>query len=304
MARQSQNAFDALPRFAAPPGGRLDDAMLAAYRDAGVLILEGFVSAGECQALRKRALELATACTSAGEGSVFSTTGEEQLDDSYFIESGDKIRCFFEAESTDASAREHPVTDRLNKMGHAMHDLDSEFSRFSRRPELAEIAGRIGLDDPVILQSMYIFKPPRIGGEVLCHQDSTYIYTEPESCTGFWFAIDDATVENGCMQFIPGAHRGPLKRRNYRVSDTALRTDTLDPSPWPEDARLPAEAESGALVLFTGRTPHMSEANRSERPRHAYTLHAIDRVCHYPPSNWLKRSPALPLTGFAAAAAN
>ena len=40
---------------------------------------------------------------------------------------------------------------------------------------------------------MYIFKQPRIGGEVVCHQDSTFLYTEPESAIGFWLAIEDQT---------------------------------------------------------------------------------------------------------------
>ncbi len=273
--------------------------MLAAYRQAGVLVLEDFVGRDECERLRAQALALVGTFDPASLTSVFSTDDEEQLDDRWFIESGDKIRVFLEAEALDADGElVRPFAESLNKMGHAMHDLDPVFDRFSRRPQLAEVARRIGLTDPVILQSMYIFKPPHIGGEVQSHQDSTYIYTEPESCTGFWFAIDDATLANGCMQFIPGAHHGPLKRRNYRISDSTLRTDTLDNSPWPEEARVPVEVTAGTLVVFTGRTPHLSAANRSDKPRHAYTLHAIDRRCHYPKNNWLQRSPELPLNGF------
>jgi phytanoyl-CoA hydroxylase len=145
---------------------------------------------------------------------------------------------------------------------------------------------------------MYIFKPPRIGGEVVCHQDSTYIHTEPESCVGFWFALEDATLENGCMQFIPGAHRMPLKQRNYRRPDGTLVTETLDDTPWPEERRVAAEAPTGTLVVFDGRAPHLSAANLSDRSRHAYTLHVIDRTCHYPTENWLQRNEDLPLRGF------
>ena len=230
---------------------------------------------------------------------MFSTTDQAQLQDSYFIESGDKIRFFLENDAFDASGKLRQSKEHsLNKMGHAMHDLDPEFDAFSRTPELAEVAMRIGLEDPVLLQSMYIFKPPRIGGEVVCHQDSTYIYTEPESCVGFWFALEDATLENGCMQFIPGAHRMPLRQRNYRRADGTLVTETLDDTPWPEERRVAAEAPAGTLVVFDGRAPHLSAANRSDRSRHAYTLHVIDRACHYPADNWLQRSEDLPLRGF------
>ncbi|MBT8107744.1 MAG: phytanoyl-CoA dioxygenase family protein [Gammaproteobacteria bacterium] len=273
--------------------------MVAAYRDTGVIILHDFVSTGKCARLKRRALELVAGFDPAEVRSVFSTTQQEQLHDSYFIDSGDKIRFFLENDAFDANGElRHSKEHSLNKMGHAMHDLDPEFDAFSRTPELAEVARRIGLEDPVLLQSMYIFKPPRIGGEVVCHQDSTYIYTEPESCVGFWFALEDATLENGCMQFIPGAHRMPLKKRNYRRPDGMLVTETLDDTPWPEERRVAAEAPAGTLVVFDGRAPHLSATNLSASSRHAYTLHVIDRTCHYPAENWLQRSADLPLRGF------
>ena len=152
--------------------------------------------------------------------------------------------------------------------------------------------------DPGIIQSMYIFKPPGIGGEVTCHQDSTFIYTEPESCIGFWFALEDATLENGCMQFIPGAHKMPLKKRNYKRSDGTYVIETLDNTPWPLERLVPAEAKAGTLVIFDGRAPHLSAANRSDKSRHAYTLHVIEKLSHYPADNWLQRSAPLPLRGF------
>ena len=292
--------FEAIPSFAAPRGGRLSDSMVTEFEAAGVLVLRDFVSTEACAALRARAAELVAEFDPSDVRSVFSTTEQTQLDDDYFIESGDKIRFFLEQDAFAADGDLRQQKEHcLNKMGHAMHDLDPVFDQFSRNPDLAEVATRVGFTDPVILQSMYIFKPPNIGGEVVCHLDSTYIYTEPESCVGFWFALEDATLENGCMQFILGAHKLPLKQRNYRGADGKLVTETLDESPWPEDNKLPAEVPAGTLVIFDGRAPHLSAANRSSKSRHAYTLHVIDRRCHYPASNWLQRSEDLPLRGFA-----
>jgi len=288
-----------LPNCAAPAGGRLDDAMVAAYRDAGVLVLEDFVSPKACDALRGRALQLVAEFDPGPVRSIFSTTGQPQLDDSYFIGSGDKMRFFFEDDAFDRHGElRQPLEQSLNKIGHALHDLDPVFDAFSRTPELAEVAQRVGLDEPVLLQSMYIFKPPTIGGEVVCHQDSTYIYTEPESCVGFWFALEDATIENGCMQFIPGEHKGPLRKRNHRDANGRLVTETLDDTPFPMERLVPAPARKGTLVVFDGRTPHLSAANRSSKSRHAYTLHVVDRACRYPADNWLQRDAGLPLRGF------
>lgn len=296
---------DKVHTLRAIPTGRVEDAgfltpkQLADFKSAGVLVLEDFVSVSECQRLRERALKLVDEFDPDSVRSTFSAMEQTQLGDKYFEQSGDKIRFFFEQDAFDDDGNlKQSAKDSLNKMGHAMHDLDPVFDDFSRTPALAAVVDSLGYDDPVLLQSMYIFKPPRIGGEIYCHQDSTFLYTEPESCVGFWFALEDATLENGCMHFIPGGHKGPLKELHYRDSNGNLTFKTLDDTPWPESATVPVEVKAGALVVFDGRAPHLSGANLSDKSRHAYTLHIIDRKSHYPAENWLQRDAALPLRGF------
>ena len=189
-------------------------------------------------------------------------------------------------------------TEAINKIGHAMHDLDPVFEEFSHSDRLATLAREAGLKDARILQSMFIFKPPRIGGQVLWHQDGTYLYTEPQSVTGFWFALDDASKENGCLYAIPGGQRGNLKTRFVRDGD-GFATHTLEDSDFDLGKAIPLEARKGDLVMLHGRLPHASEYNRSDRSRHAYTLHVIDGTCAYPQENWLQRPSDFPLRGFA-----
>lgn len=292
-------AVHSIPYYKAPESGRLTADMSAAFGSAGVLVLEDFISSGECRRLKARALKLVDKFDPSTVRSVFSAMEQTQLGDKYFEESGDKIRFFFEQDAFDEDGNlKQSKENSLNKMGHAMHDLDPVFDAFSRTLALAAVVDSLGYDDPVILQSMYIFKPPRIGSEVYCHQDSTFLYTEPESCIGFWFALEDATTENGCMHFIPGGHKGPLKELHYRDSNGNMTFKTLDEMPWPEGATVPAEAKAGTLVIFDGRAPHMSGPNLSDKSRHAYTLHVIDRNSHYPAENWLQRGTNLPLRGF------
>ena len=279
--------------------GCLTPKQVADFRSAGVMVLEDFVSTSACQRLREQALKLVDEFDPQSVRSVFSAMEQTQLGDAYFEQSGDKIRFFFEEGAFDAEGNlQQSKEDSLNKMGHGMHDLDPVFDAFSRTSALAAVVESLGYDDPVLLQSMYIFKPPRIGGEVYCHQDSTFLYTDPESCIGFWFALEDATIENGCMHFIPGAHKGALKELHYRDDSGKMTFKTLDDSPWPENATVPAEVKAGSMVIFDGRAPHLSGANLSDKSRHAYTVHVIDRNSHYPAENWLQRSADLPLRGF------
>jgi phytanoyl-CoA hydroxylase len=279
----------------------LTPTQVAEFREQGYLVLPGFASADACLELRAQALALAEALVpSPDAATVFTADGTARhAQDEYFLESGGAIRCFFEKDAFDAEGRLRGEAHlSLNKLGHAMHDLDPVFERFSHTPHLASVAASIGLEEPRLLQSMYIFKQAHIGGEVLCHTDHTFLWTEPRSVVGFWFAIDDATVENGCLWALPGGHRRPVKARSRRNADGPGTTmEVFDPTPYPTDGIVPLEAERGTLVLLDGALPHLSGANTSDKPRHAYTLHAISGAAEYPADNWLQR-PNLPLRGF------
>ena len=289
---------EAPARFAAPPGGRLTPEMRQAYARDGFLVLENMVAAADCDALMARAAELVDAFDPGSVASIFSTRGQLHGRDAYFHESGDKVRFFFEEEAfDDAGKLRQDKRLSINKIGHAQHDLDPVFARFSRLPQLAALAGDLGLARPLLLQSMYIFKQPRIGGEVGWHQDSTFLYTEPLSVVGLWFALEDATLENGCLWALPGGHAGPLRERWRRVAQEMVM-EKLDETPWNEADAAPLEVPKGSLVVLHGKLPHGSAPNRSEQSRHSYTLHLIDGACSYPADNWLQRGAGLPLRGF------
>jgi phytanoyl-CoA hydroxylase len=264
----------------------------------GYLVLPGFVSARDCDGLRARMAELIEAFEPGEVATVFSTTQRSHAQDRYFLDSGDEIRFFFEEEAFDEHGRlRQTKAASINKVGHALHDRDPTFARFSRRPELAALVAALGIATPLLLQSMYIFKQPRIGGEVICHQDAAFLHTEPVSVLGLWFALEDATIENGCLYVAPGGHDGPLRSRFVRHGD---RTETivLDDTPLPSAGLLPLEVAKGTLVVLHGLLPHGSAPNRSARSRHAYTLHVIDGRARYSPDNWLRRGPDMPLRGF------
>jgi phytanoyl-CoA hydroxylase len=272
---------------------------LAAYERDGFLVLEDFVENDACEELRRRAAELVRNFDPRGVVSIFSTHELTRTSDEYFLASGDQISFFFEENAfrPDGSLRQSKERS-INKIGHALHDLDPVFEKFSRASAVAQLTSDLGITEPRLLQSMYIFKQPGIGGEVTCHQDATFLFTEPLAMVGLWFALEDATIENGCLWAIPGGHKLGLKSRFVRADEGGTRFVVFDESGFPEESLKALEVKQGSLIVLHALLPHLSRENRSEKSRHAYTLHVIDAQANYPAENWLRRSPNLPLRGF------
>jgi ectoine hydroxylase-related dioxygenase (phytanoyl-CoA dioxygenase family) len=148
---------------------------------------------------------------------------------------------------------------------------------------------------------MIICKQPEIGGAVPSHQDSTFLFTDPPSAVGFWYALEDATVENGCLSFLSGSHKTTeIKKRFVRKKDGS-GTEFID-NDW---ARFPpgkeykaeetegeyklGEVKAGTLVLIHGNLLHKSEKNVSQKGRIIYTFHVIEgEGAVYDGRNWLQ----------------
>jgi phytanoyl-CoA hydroxylase len=271
---------------------------LDGWRHEGVIAWPDFAAPAAVESLKRRAREIVDAFEpNPAERAVFSSRDRAQLSQRALAGSADQVRYFFEEEAFDADGR--LVVDKaraINKIGHALHDRDEVFDRFSRDPRLAAIAADLGVIDPLLMQSMLIFKQPRIGGEVVWHQDASFLLTGPQSVIGFWWALEDATLDNGCLWVAN--QRGPLRERYVRQRDGFV-TEPLDTTPWPsgDDIR-PLEVKAGTLVVFDGLVPHASAPNRSAQSRLAYSLHIASGRAAWSPLNWLQRRVDDPARGF------
>jgi phytanoyl-CoA hydroxylase len=261
------------------------------FSEQGYLVLENFNTHAACDRLMQRGRELAGTYNFDGHPAIFQTSNQSATTTDYFLNSGNNISFFFEKDSFDENGQlKTDLFHSMNKIGHALHDLDPEFDAFSRSPQMKTLAASLGLDEYVIIQSMLILKHARVGGVVDIHQDATFLYTDPGSCIGFWFALEDATTENGCLWAKPGGHNTTLRTWFKRKPGGGAETVLLNDEPFTMDGMLPLEVKKGTCIVLHGLLPHCSLPNTSGRSRQAYAIHAIDGGARYPAENWLHRN--------------
>jgi phytanoyl-CoA hydroxylase len=246
----------------------------------------------------------------------------------YFLESADRVHYFAEPTAlTTTDSNDRPVlreayrqsdaakVTALNKAGHALHMQEKGvFRDYARSDKLRELVVSLGWRDPVVPQSMYIFKQARHGATVHSHQDATFLYTTPRpTCLGLWLALDAATLENGCLWVRPGSQTEPVRRQYCRNPDhfgavavAARSNDTsagdatapkfvmrdlvqeAERTPWEgslpangwqgllDAGFVPVECQPGDLLAFDGRLDHLSLPNYSAAARHTFQLHLVE----------------------------
>jgi phytanoyl-CoA hydroxylase len=319
------------------------------YLDAhGFLVVPQFADPNQVQELKEQMAHLAN--HDWNPNAALDTFGTDSASNTkrgdYFLDSGNKVHYFAEPtalvdkdknkdknkddddkeggqQQQQQQLKPEFETDKLaalNKAGHGMHTIPGSFRDYTLSPKMRDLVTDLGWTDPVVPQSMYIFKQPQIGGTVHSHQDSTFLFTEPrQTCLGLWLALDDATLENGCLWVRPGSHREPLRRQFIRnpdyfdkqdpdpsASKLIFRTHHDDPNmTWegglPEslsrDGFVPVEVKAGDLVTFCGTLDHLSLPNFSEFQRHTFQLHLVEgpkEGIRWSQENWLQYPEDIP----------
>lgn len=294
---------------------------LTSFQENGYLILPDYLSPDEITSLLTETNTLLDTFSLESHPLTQFTTGDGEDDDAdhvgddYFLTSGDKIRYFFEPDAF--TTEPDPLTGRpalikpknlaVNKIGHSLHTLSPPFKAISLNQKNADVAKSLGFKDPRVLQSMVILKQPSIGGAVPAHRDSEFLYTDPPSAVGWWYALQDARPGNATLGMWKGSHKGAkgghIGRRFVRKADGAGTefVENLGPAlprgmdeekvsePSEEDLEI-LDIKAGSLVLIHGNVRHKSEKNTSANSRFAYTFHVIEGAegWEYDRRNWLQ----------------
>jgi len=146
---------------------------------------------------------------------------------------------------------------------HFPHKLSPVIERSLAHPGIVEALTLIIGANVKCMQSMLFVKGPGKPGQSW-HQDEYYIPTRDRSLGAAWIALDDATIENGCLWIIPGSHQsGVIMRRIASHDPEYAEADTLDLSGYGDDRCVPVEVKAGSVVFFHGYVLHSSRRNRT-----------------------------------------
>jgi phytanoyl-CoA hydroxylase len=266
----------------------LSPSQLQFWDENGYLIIPNELDAATVSSLLEETTSLLTSFTLDNHPMTKFTTGNSKdphVGDDYFLTSGDKIRFFFEEDAFSSTGQlQKPKEKAINKIGHYLHELSPPFRSATVTPRNSAIARSLRYRDPRCLQSMVICKQPEIGGAVPPHQDSTFLYTDPPSAVGFWYALEDATIDNGCLSFAAGSHRsapittrftrlpaggvGMVENRGPRFPESGGGGESVPEAESQQDVPYTiGEVKAGSLVLIHGNILHKSEKNLSNKSR-------------------------------------
>ena len=157
---------------------------------------------------------------------------------------------------------------------HFPHKASPLMRTMLRHPKIVETLIALVGPDVKCMQSMLFVKNAGKPGQAW-HQDEFYIPTRDRSLVGAWIALDDATIENGCLWMHPGSHKQgviwPTHAHNDSRFDNSAESHGWN---WPREGGVPVEVKAGAVAFFNGYTLHRSLNNtRPEGFRRALVNH-------------------------------
>jgi ectoine hydroxylase-related dioxygenase (phytanoyl-CoA dioxygenase family) len=188
------------------------------------------------------------------------------------------IRIFDEEEITGIRSYFDELLARTLAAGGDSYSISTAHLRYGRvydiltHPRIVACIKDLIGENVIAWGSHFFCKMPGDGKRVSWHQDSSYWPLTPSMAVTAWLAIDDATVENACMRYIPGSHH--LGHLTYTLSENdegnVLNQTVVDADTLGEPVNV--ELKAGAISIHSDLLLHGSEANQSSKRRCGLTL--------------------------------
>ena len=225
---------------------------LDSYHRDGFIVVENLLPPGDVEALGERLRDY--------------THGDRRCE---------QVRLHMEPRITRGELEVAHPGDGIRKIS-GLVEGDDLFRALGLHSNIVGILEQILGPDLKMFRNALLLKPPQVGSQKGMHQDSPYWPIEPMDLCSCWFALDDATQENGCLGVIPGWHkRGPLPHVSV-TDDFVVEEGHFD---FEEMAMAPVAAGGG--VFFHSLLPHYTAPNRSSSWRRAIALSYMSAQAHY-----------------------
>jgi len=232
---------------------RLTAAEIAQFRDLGYFAMEGLLSAADVASCVSALHDLAAR--------------RAELGDQIWVQE----EPFFDQGGTDPQVSDPEL--RIRKFARFVK-VEARLADAAAHPNVLAILEQLIGPGHRLVQDMALMKPPFKGSEKPWHQDNAYFdWTPLDGMLGVWIALDPATVENGCMQIIPGSHlAGPAKHyhvRDCQLADERVEVERIEVVP----------LKPGGVLFFSSLIHHGTPANMSATRRRALQFHYAAARC-------------------------
>ncbi|MEM7126660.1 MAG: phytanoyl-CoA dioxygenase family protein [Chloroflexota bacterium] len=229
------SSFQTTPNFISEPTIGLNGTYKEFYDENGYLVIPDLVSPQELEELRSETLAICQGDRGDVRGFVPNEPGETEED----------------------------VLRRYLCI-HFPHKISKTMTRYLATPSMTDILTEVIGPDVKCMQSMLFIKATGKPGQAW-HQDEYFIPTRDRSLIGGWIAMDDATIENGCLWLIPGSNRHGIIWPQWDHVDARFDcTGEAYGFPYSDEDAIPVEVKAGTVVFFNGYVLHRSFPNHAQ----------------------------------------
>ncbi|HUS53265.1 MAG TPA: phytanoyl-CoA dioxygenase family protein [Thermohalobaculum sp.] len=159
---------------------------------------------------------------------------------------------------------------------------DLGFLNYARDPNILDMVAQLIGSDICLWNMSFFAKPALNGKKTPWHQDGQYWPIRPLATCTVWIAIDSATVENGCLRYIPGSHKtNRLMAHDQKDDPNFTLNQELKPDEYDASQAENLILEAGQMALHDVYIAHGSEENRSPHPRRGMTMRMMPTTSVY-----------------------